>query len=125
MGSSFKLKGGRGKMDPYAALQRQGLISPVRNEPEKLGEVKGEEKDYGMAGYTSVDFTNQLGEGLQVFKPESRTVGGSRKYYYTDKSGNRSEVTKEQYLEKLSNKGGGEKGSFRKTEHGDIIGGGA
>ena len=122
MGSSFKLKGGRGKMDPYATLQRQGLIAPTRNEPEKLSELKGEDKDYGMQGYTSVDFTNQLGEGLQVFKPETTNVGGSRKYYFTDKYGNQGEITREKYLEKLSNKRGGAH-NFRKVEHGDIIGG--
>ena len=122
MGSSFKLKGGRGKIDPYAALQRQGLISPVRNEPEKLGDIKGEDKDYGMAGYTSVDYTNELGEGLKVFKPESRTVGGSRKYWYTDKHGVGGEITRERYLEKLSNTRGGAH-NFKKVEHGDIIGG--
>jgi len=38
-GSSFQLRGGTGKIDSYAAFQRQGLISPMQVEdpPKKKG----------------------------------------------------------------------------------------
>jgi len=118
MGSSFKLKGGRGKIDPYAALQRQGLISPIYNEPEKLGDIKGEEVISGMAGYTSMSFANPSGEGLKVYKPEDRTIGGTTKYLYTGKSGEQTEITQDQYKDKLS------KGGYKKQEEKQAIGGG-
>ena len=106
-------------MDPYKALQRKGLISPVRNEPEKLGDIKGEEVTSGMAGYTSMSFANPSGDGLKVYKPEDRTIGGTTKYLYTGKSGEQTEITQGQYKDKLS------KGNYKKQDEKQAIGGGA
>jgi len=80
--------------------------------------IKAKKQDYGMTGYNASEFTNQsTGEGLKVFKPQSRTIGGKTKYSYTKPSGEIQDITQEQYTKKLQS------GSFKRTQNKDVIGG--
>tara|TARA_Y100001963_G_scaffold5341_1_gene6988 strand:- start:59 stop:535 length:477 start_codon:yes stop_codon:yes gene_type:complete len=150
MGSSFKLKGGRGKMDPYAALQRQGLISPVRqvegDDPRlnntttessggKTGEVAGRTGsvssfDSGMEGYDKSSSINDRGEMIHKFTPKSSTKNAKTVYYAQRQGGDASteEISKDQYIDYLS-KGSrdavGRRYKFRPQEEQDVGTGGA
>jgi len=150
MGSSFKLKGGRGKIDPYASLQRQGLISPVRqmegDDPRlenqatdssggQTGEVAGRtgsvtEFDNAMEGYDKSSSINDRGEMIHKFNPKSSEYGATPKYYVQRQGGEASteEISQDRYKDLLS-KGSrdaiGRRYKFRPQQEKDVGTGGA
>ena len=150
MGSSFKLKGGRGKIDPYAALQRQGLISPVRqvegDDPRlnntttdssggQTGDIAGrtgsvEKFTSAMEGYDKSSSVNDRGEMIHRFTPKSSSVNATTKYYVQRQGGDASteEISKDQYRDYLS-KGSkdavGKRYKFRPQQEKDVGTGGA
>ena len=110
-----------GAMMSESPLAKYGCSKKYAKSPMKVEgddkKIKAKKQDYGMTGYDASEFANpSTGEGLKVFKPQSRTVGGKTKYSYTKPSGEIQDITQEQYTKKLQS------GGFKRTEK-ETIGG--